>query len=113
MSEWANNNGAKLPSWDCINNGFFWTSSGPLQNPPCNNSLEVKLSYYPTTTTGNIFLNTASGHVNAYTNTEGVSFYEKAKCNSDGSAEMASSRQAVALYALESGGGAISQCQEI
>jgi len=106
MSEWANNNGGTLPPGISFTDGFSWGSG--------TNGLKVKLGYYQAIT-GNIFLGTATGPLGPYTDTERVNFMVSAKCNPDGSGslEVASSRQAVAQYALEGGSGPVPQCQGI
>jgi len=107
MSEWANNNGGALPPWISFTGGFSWASDSSGTN-----GLKVKLGYYPANN-ANISLSTATGTLIPATDPEVVIFNESAKCNPDGSADMASSRQAVAQYALEGGSGPVAQCQGI
>lgn len=103
-SEYVNNNGGAVPA----------TCDG--DDTTCFVK-DAKLSHYDNTTaTGVTFTkNTAAASPAAVTNLDQVRIYSYTKCAASGGGTTttnASSRNIVALYAVESSGNPVSQCQE-
>ncbi len=98
LGEYVNNHNGQLPG----DNAKF--QSDVLTN--------TKSKYFDTVTYSSV----AAADNQQSTDTNSVTVYKGTKCNSAGDAATlsgASSRSVAALYAVESGGGTQSQCQEL